>query len=131
MTPIARARSAYASATRIAPAPRDTEYRAFAEVTRRLADHEMESDLNFPRLAEALHLNRRLWGLLATDVARSGNGLPEELRAQILSLYEFVRQHSDRVLSERSSPAVLVEINTAVMRGLRTLPDIPASELVT
>jgi flagellar biosynthesis activator protein FlaF len=48
-----------------------------------------------------------------------GNALPVPLRAQLISLAEFVRQHSMRVLAGRASIAPLIDINTAIMKGLR------------
>ena len=73
----------------------------------------------FNGLATAIHDNRRLWTLLAGDVADEGNTLPQGLRAQIFYLAEFTLHHSPKVLDGSASADVLVEINTAVMRGLR------------
>jgi flagellar protein FlaF len=47
------------------------------------------------------------------------NRLPAALRAQLLSLAEFVRRHSMQVLGGRGSVAALIDINTSIMRGLR------------
>jgi len=113
------AQSAYASATAITPSTRDPESRAFAEVTKRLAGTTTNTPEGFPHLVEALHINQRLWTILATDVAEPGNNLPQALRAQIFYLAEFTRAHSAKVLRERASPEILVEVNTAIMRGLR------------
>ena len=41
------------------------------------------------------------------------------LRAQLISLAEFVRKHSLAVLGGRASVAPLIDINTAIMKGLR------------
>ena len=71
-----------------------------------------------PALAAAIHDNRRLWTLLAADVATESNPLPRELRARILYLAEFTRVHSGEVLRNGASVEPLVEVNTAVMRGL-------------
>lgn len=114
----ALARSAYANVSAIAPQPRDTEYRAFAEATRRIAAHAGKQD-QFPKLAEAIYLNQKLWIMLAAGVADDANELPAPLRAQIFNLAEFVRGHSAKVLQETETADVLVEINTAMMRGLR------------
>ena len=122
MNTVTLAQSAYARASSIAPSPRDTEYRAFAMVTRLLSEHSEVSSTDFTRLAEAIHQNRRLWGVLAADVAGNANGLPDDLRAQVMSLADFTNRHSTRVLQEGVSPAILVEINTSVMRGLRAGP---------
>ena len=116
------ARSAYAQVNAIAPSHRDTEYRAFATVTRDLAEHAAAGPETFPKLVEALDKNRRLWTIIAQDVAGEGNALPETLRAQLLYLAEFTLLHTPRILRKEASANVLVEINTAIMRGLRGTP---------
>ena len=70
-------------------------------------------------LARAIHDNRSLWTALAADVAIETNPLPRPLRAQIFYLSEFTAQHSRKVLAGDASVDVLIDINTAVMRGLR------------
>ena len=74
---------------------------------------------NFAGLVQALHDNTTMWRTLASDVAEPENGLPKALRARLFYLYEFTAQHSPKVLEEKASVEVLVDINTAVMRGLR------------
>lgn len=68
--------------------------------------------------AEAVDLNRRLWSLLAVDVLSDDNLLPEPTRASILSLNEFTRAHSRKVLNGEAEIRPLIEINAAIMRGL-------------
>ncbi len=119
MNSSALAQSAYSQAGSIAPTHRDTEYRAFARVTRDIASHSPDDPTAFPRLVEALHLNQRLWSLLAEDVADTANALPDALRAQIFYLAEFTRGHTSQILDGKAAPDVLVDINTAIMRGLR------------
>ena len=41
------------------------------------------------------------------------------LRAQLISLAEFVRRHSLAVLGGRARIGALIDINTAIMKGLR------------
>lgn len=113
------AQTGYAAARAVIPSSRETEYRAFAEVTRRLSENTPVTATNFPRIAAAVHLNQRLWSVLASDVADERNRLPAELRAQILSLADFTRNHARQVLQGKASADVLVEINTTIMRGLR------------
>lgn len=76
-------------------------------------------------MAEAIHENRRLWTILASDVVDKENGLPAQLRAQIFYLAEFTESHSRKVLAKEATADALVEINTAVMRGLRTMGVTP------
>lgn len=110
------ARSAYASATAKIKSPRNTEYDAFARITRQLkassATHE------FQALARAIHDNRRLWTLLAADVLEPENELPAPIRARIVYLAEFVFQHSSKVLAGNATADALIDINKAIMRGL-------------
>jgi flagellar protein FlaF len=99
--------------------PRGTEYDAFARVTGRLQHAENAAETDFADLADALHENRRLWALLAVDLAGDGNALPDDLRARLLSLARFTEVHSAKVLAGSASASVLIELNTALMQGLR------------
>lgn len=119
MTALSLAKTAYAANKTPIRTPRSTEYDAFAHVTRRLRTAEALGKAGFADFAQALHANRRLWTLLAADVAEDGNGLPPDLRARIFYLAEFTTQHSRKVLRGDETAEALVEINTAVMRGLR------------
>jgi flagellar biosynthesis activator protein FlaF len=120
------ARAGYASAARPIRTERGTEYAVFAQVTHRLKSVDEANRAAFPRLAEAVCDNQRLWGTLADDLMRDDNQLPAGLRAQLLSLAEFVRRHSLKVLAGRASVGSLVDINTSIMRGLRGEAEVEA-----
>ena len=111
------ARSAYAGTSAPIRTNRDTEYEVFARITRQMKK-AAEAPGDFPRLAHALHENRRLWNIIAADVADDGNTLPPELRARIFYLAEFTAVHTGRILSGEGKVDVLIDINTAIMRGL-------------
>jgi flagellar protein FlaF len=98
---------------------RDAEYEVIARITRRLNAAVARQDTDFPGMIAALAENERLWSTLAADVAGPGNGLPQVLRARLFYLYRFVAQHSRKVRAGTAAAGVLVEINTAVLRGLR------------
>jgi flagellar protein FlaF len=117
------ARTAYAASANPARTSRSAEYEAFARITARLKA-ALDAG-SFAGLADALHENRRLWSILAGDVAEAGNGLSQDLRARIFYLAEFTLQHTSRVLAGTGGAAVLVEINTAVMAGLRQQRNAP------
>ncbi len=97
---------------------RSTELQLFADITARIRKAIQQGPAGFPALAVALHENRRLWTTLAIDVADKDNSLPQALRAQIFYLAEFTHQQSSKVLTGAASADILVEINTAMMRGL-------------
>lgn len=113
------ARNAYSAPTQAQTRPpRATEYAAFARITARLKAADADGRKNYPALAAAIHENRKLWTMLAADVADGDNGLPTQLRARIFYLFEFTTHHSREVLNGKADVGPLVEINTAVMRGL-------------
>jgi flagellar protein FlaF len=109
----------YAMATQPVRTDRGSEYALFARVTAGLRSVDARSAEQFPALARAVHDNRRLWNALADDLALEQNGLPVALKTQLIGLAGFVRRHSDEVLAGRAQVGVLVDINTAIMKGLR------------
>lgn len=113
------ARDAYARADVPTRNPRATEYELFARMTRALSTAWAQRAQNHAALVAALHDNAKMWRTLAIDVADVGNELPSPLRAQLFYLYEFTTDHSRKVLDGTVSAEVLVDINAAVMRGLR------------
>lgn len=113
------ARAAYARPDAPARSPRAVEYAAFARVTHALAEGWAARSVRPAALAQALHDNGRLWRTLAADLAEPGNALPAELRARLFWLHEFTALHSRKVLDGKADAGVLIDINTAVMRGLR------------
>ena len=119
MNALLHARAAYADPTDASRTPRDVEYRAFARATRALTETADAKGANYARLADALTMNRRLWATLARDLADDGNGLPQALRAALLSLAQFVMTHTEQVLNGAETVQPLIDVNTAIMRGLR------------
>ncbi len=119
MNALHMAKTAYTTNSAPIRTPRGTEYEAFARVTHRIKSAAEKGGTAFPELVAALHANRQLWTMLAADVAEDGNGLPESLRARVFYLAEFTVLHSSKVLRGEAETEVLIEINTAIMRGLR------------
>jgi flagellar protein FlaF len=105
---------------------RGTEYAIFARITHRLKALDEADRSTFPALAHAVTDNQRLWSTLAEDLMSERNLLPGALRAQLISLSEFVRRHSLAVLGGRASVVPLIDINTAIMKGLRGEVEEPA-----
>lgn len=121
MTPQTLAQRAYAQTAAPTRTPRDTEYEAISKITQRLKAAAARRKTDFGGFVHALHENRRLWTVLATGVSDSDNALPNELRARIFYLAEFTEQHSSQVLGNKATVEPLLEINMAVLRGLRQM----------
>jgi flagellar protein FlaF len=103
---------------------RGTEAKLFAEVTAELVRAERAGETGFKGLAAALHRNRLLWDALLADLAQDMNGLPAGLKVQLVQLGHFVRNHSGRVLQGEDEVRPLIEINQAILAGLRGAHEI-------
>jgi flagellar protein FlaF len=112
------ARSAYVGAAGSTRTDRGAEYDAFVRCTRALTSARTGKG-GYPALVRALHDNRCLWTALAADVSKEENALPAPLRARIFYLAEFTLHHSRRILAGEADVTALIDVNTAVMRGLR------------
>lgn len=97
---------------------RSTEYRLLGQVTQALIEAKELDKFEFGRRAAALDWNRRVWSAFASDCGAEGNGLPDGLRAGIISLSLFVSRHSSAVLREGADIDPLIDINRTVMQGL-------------
>lgn len=96
---------------------RDAEYDIFSRVTRML--RQATEHGHGPDMIAAVDKNNQLWTILASDLADPGNALPDEVRAGLLSLAGFSLRHGHQALAGKASLAPLIDINMAMMRGLR------------
>jgi flagellar biosynthesis activator protein FlaF len=115
---IEQARQAYAPTQMAIRTDRAIESQLLSQVTTRLRHTLTDKAMNFPALAAAIHDNRRIWTALAASVADHDNDLPVDLRAKLFYLAEFTDHHSAKVLAGTADAQALVDINSAVMRGL-------------
>ncbi|PTQ75018.1 flagellar biosynthesis regulator FlaF [Celeribacter persicus] len=119
MNALQMARTAYSNTAAPIRTPRGTEYEAFARITHRLRQTAQDKKRSYSAYVKALYDNRRLWTLLASNVAESDNQLPKELRAQIFYLAQFTAKHTSDILARKADEMPLIDINTAIMRGLQ------------
>ncbi len=119
------ARAAYGRPETPIRSYRQIEYDLFAKITQKMTQANQVRETDFPFFMAALHENLRLWRTIATDVSSPENGLPEQLRAKLYYLYQFTDQHSRKVAKREAAIEVLIDINTAIMRGLRGEGDRP------
>lgn len=118
----ALAKNSYSDSLKSTGSLRSIEYEAFAKITRELSSPDENSADYYIKISKALYNNLRLWAILADDIANDNNALPNDLRSKLFYLAEFTRHHTAKVYSGDANPNILVEINTAVMRGLRASP---------
>lgn len=119
MNVVERAKEGYGKSAVPIKSPRATEYEAIARISHRLRASALKQKTNFPEFVEALHENNKLWSTLAIDVANPDNGLPQDLRARLFWLAEFTGHETRRILKDEGDVGVLIEINAAILQGLR------------
>lgn len=118
MNVIEQARQAYAPTQIAIRSERSVEAQLISQVTARMRKASEQGKSAFPALVSALHQNRRMWAMMAADVAHKDNALPAPLRAQLFFLAEFTEQHSQQVLRKEADVSALIEINMSILRGL-------------
>ncbi len=123
MNVVERAKEGYRRNAMPIKSNRAAEYEAIAQISHRLRAAGLKKDTNFPEFVEALSENGRLWTTLAVDVAQAENALPQDLRARIFWLREFTSHETARILRGEGDLSILIEINAAVLHGLRGQAD--------
>ena len=69
---------------------------------------------------KALKYNQLLWSIVQADVAEGNNELPDELKANLMSLSLFVDKQTSKGLSEPTEELLdsLININLNISEGL-------------
>jgi flagellar protein FlaF len=71
------------------------------------------------QLIESFLYIRRLWTVFIEDLVHPENGLPDNLRADIISIGLWVVKETDRLREERSNDVMqLIEINRLIRDAL-------------
>lgn len=117
---------AYQQAQTSAETPSQVEYRLFAQVTNALIEVKGRPTTD-PETIAALDWNRRMWSVFSSDCGTKGNGLPDQLRAGIVSLSIWVSKHSSLVMRGTENIDSLININKTIMEGLAEQAEIQAS----
>lgn len=118
--------TAYQAARSRAETPRAAEYRLMSQITGEMMDAE-RGGYKGAMLMHSLHRNREMWSVFATDCGATGNGLPTELRAQIISLRLWVERFTSEVAAGRESIGDLIALNRTIMEGLRGQQQLAAA----
>ena len=76
------------------------------------------SDTDF--CEKTLKYNQLLWSVIQADVAETGNDLPDELKANLMSLSLFVDRQTTKALADPTAELFesLISINLNIAEGL-------------
>ena len=109
--------NAYQRARTMVESPRATEHRLMSQITGdMIAAHE--AGLTGPALMPVLHRNREVWSAFSAVCGSAGNGLPDALRASIISISLWVERFTSDVATGRESIQELIEVNRTIIEGL-------------
>ena len=76
-----------------------------------------------PEIGKAVECLQRLWTALVEDLAHPDNELPDNLKAQLISIGFWVMRESGRVAcGQHSDLTALIDINTTIQEGLNCKP---------
>jgi flagellar protein FlaF len=115
--------AAYAQQQKRSLSPREVEAMAFTKAALLLEEAKQKTG-NIEEYSKALRFNHLLWTIIQADLTEPENQLPNEIKANIMSLSIFVDKQTTKAM--RSSNAVdlevLININRNLAAGLRTTP---------
>jgi flagellar protein FlaF len=68
---------------------------------------------------EALHFVRRLWSVLIEDLAKTENDLPQQLRADLISIGLWIMREAEEIRLEKSDNFKgIIEVSQTICEGL-------------
>lgn len=109
--------SAYQSVRSLSEAPRATEHRLMGQITGEMIVAR-DAGRHGVALVDTLYRNREMWNIFSIDCATQGNGLPDQLRAGIVSLALWIDRFSSEVIAGREPIDDLIAVNRSIMEGL-------------
>lgn len=109
--------AAYQRVRTIAESPRNTEFRLVSQITGEMIAAR-DAELRGADLMSTLHRNREMWAAFASACGASGNALPGELRAGIISLALWVDRFTSDVVTGREPIDELIGVNRLLLEGL-------------
>jgi flagellar biosynthesis activator protein FlaF len=101
--------------------PREVEAMAFTKAALLLEEAKGKSR-NVDEYAKALRFNHLLWTIIQADLTDPANQLPDEIKANVMSLSIFVDKQTTKALrsSDPRELDILITINRNLAAGLRT-----------
>jgi flagellar protein FlaF len=97
---------------------RDLEYFALLRIVKKLQNSIESNDRK--STIEAIYENNQLWTAFAADLINPGNALPDNIKLGLVAIAIYSIKRGGYVLKDNVDASVLVEINLAIMKGLRS-----------
>lgn len=107
---------------------RDNERRAF-DTAIALLRRAQSSGRGTRDSVEALLFVNRLWTILLEDLADPGNGLPDSLRASLISIGIWVLRRTEDIRQGQVEDfSALIEVSESIRRGLEGSQHVHSTE---
>lgn len=126
--------AAYAQQQKRNLSPREVEAMAFTKAAVLLEEAKQKTN-NIEEYAKALRFNHLLWTIIQADLTEPENQLPNEIKANVMSLSIFVDKQTTKAMRTSSAADldVLININRNLAAGLRSTqaaaPAAPTSQV--
>ena len=104
---------------------RETEARVLTQAAIKLQVCQKNwQEGNFDELDDALKYNQKVWSIFQSELVKSDNPLPNEIKRDILRLAAFIDK---RIFETMSYPSpeklnIIIKINQNIAAGLRAAP---------
>jgi flagellar protein FlaF len=110
--------------------PREVEAMAFTKAALLLEEAKAKTQ-NIEEYSKALRFNHLLWTIIQADLTEPENELPNEIKANVMSLSIFVDKQTTKAMrtSNAADLDVLININRNLAAGLRSATQPPAAEV--
>lgn len=97
---------------------RKNEQRAF-EHSLELLREAQKAGTKSRQAIEAITFMNRMWGLLMEDLAKPDNGLPKELKAELISIGIWITGELERLRKgETDDFSAIIEVSSSIANGL-------------
>ena len=122
--------AAYAQQQKRNLSPREVEAMAFTKAAVLLEEAKGKIG-NIEEYSKALRFNHLLWTIIQADLTEPENQLPNEIKANVMSLSIFVDKQTTKAMRSTSATDldVLININRNLAAGLRTTPQTAPVEV--
>ena len=117
---------AYQNVEKMTGSGRDIEANVLTKAALKLKDCQdnWDRDHRDEKLHTALQFNQRIWSIFQGELAREDNPLPDNLKADLLTLSAFIDRRIFEIMAYPTPEklTIIIDINNNIAAGLRERP---------
>lgn len=112
------AQKAYGNVQQRTAGDEELEVTLIRQITSELENVDGKDGVTPALVADAVSRNLQLWTIFATDLADARNGMPDTVKASLISIAGFVHRESMKILAGSGSISDLIDINRNLLISL-------------